>query len=225
MTPIGGLTVAVSKVICRSLSGMTDDVGPKHKVVFVGDAQVGKTSLIHSYLNQDIDTVATLGATSTRVEPSVDDTTVLLNVWDTAGQESLRNLVPVYAKGSHAAVIVFDLTNSVSYEHVAGWYEYIVQTVGEIIICLAANKSDLPPTVDINEVFQWAADHHVQVTRTSAKDRVNVEALFETVARELIKSAKPAKGQQEKPPESPSVELGETPQKSETKPAKSGGCC
>jgi GTPase SAR1 family protein len=55
---------------------MSEDA-PKYKVVFVGDAQAGKTSLIHSYLKQDVDPVATLDATSTRVEAIVDDTTIL----------------------------------------------------------------------------------------------------------------------------------------------------
>jgi small GTP-binding protein len=203
---------------------MTDEVSPKYKVVFVGDAQVGKTSLIHSYLKQDVNPVATLGATSTRVETKVDDTTVLLNVWDTAGQESLRNLVPVYAKGSNAAVIVFDLQNTISYDHVQGWYDYIIQNVGEIVICLAANKSDLPEKVDYNEVFQWAADHHVEVTRTSAKDGVNVEALFETIARELEKKAKPSKSQTKVEEEPKPIELEQPKAKIETKPTK-GGCC
>jgi small GTP-binding protein len=202
---------------------MTDDSGPKFKVVFVGDTEVGKTSLIHSYLKQDVNPVSTLGATSRRVEIAVGDATVILNVWDTAGQEKLRNLVPVYAKGSQAAVIVFDLNNPLSYEHVPGWYDYIVQNVGEIIICLAANKSDLPALVDYNEVFQWAADRRVEVTRTSAKERVNVEALFESVARQLAKQATPA-AQQIEAIAPPPVELEQPAAKGDSKPAK-GGCC
>jgi small GTP-binding protein len=202
---------------------MLEDAGPKFKVVFVGDAQVGKTSLIHSYLKQDVHPVATLGATSTRVEVRVDDTPVLLNVWDTAGQEGLRNLVPVYAKGSNAAVIVFDLTNPTSYEHVPGWHDYITQNVGDVIICLAANKSDLPAKVDYNEVFQWAADHRVEVTRTSAKEGVNVEGLFETVARELTNASKPSTKPPPPQPAPPAVAI--EPTATEDEPTKSGGCC
>jgi small GTP-binding protein len=209
---------------------MSDDSGAvKYKVVFVGDAKAGKTSLIHSYLNQDVNPVATLGATSTRVEVQVDGSTILLNVWDTAGQESLRNLVPVYAKGSHAAVIVFDVSDPISYEHVPGWYDYIIQNVGDsIVICLAANKSDLPAAVDRNEVFQWAVDHHVQVTSTSAKERVNVEALFETVARELDSRTRATQSkvasQPAAQPASEPVALSD-PSRAEAKPTKGGGCC
>jgi 50S ribosomal subunit-associated GTPase HflX len=70
------------------------------------------------------------------------------------------------------------------------WCDYILQNVGEIVICLAANKSDKPAAVDINEVFQWAEDHQIAITRTSAVDGETVDALFESVARELEKQAK-----------------------------------
>jgi small GTP-binding protein len=204
---------------------MADEVFPKYKVVLVGDTTVGKTSLIHSFLKQDVNPVSTLGATSTRIEVPLDQGTVILNVWDTAGQESLRNLVPVYAKGSQAAIIVFDQTNPASYEHVSGWYDYIVEHVGPIIICLAGNKKDLPGVVDFNDVFSWASDHKVEVVRTSAKEGVNVETLFETVARELYRQAQHQQAQTVPAPATVEIEA-EVP-KAEQRPSKNGGggCC
>jgi small GTP-binding protein len=203
---------------------MTDDA-PRYKVVFVGDSKVGKTSLIRRYLGQDLNTVATLGATSTRVEALVDGTPIILNVWDTAGQENLRNLVPVYAKGAHAAVIVFDLSEPVSYEHVPGWYDYIHQNVGNIVTCLAANKSDQQAAVDMNEVFQWAADRKIEVTRTSAKEGENVEALFESVARELEKQTKTKQTPVTEVKESVIVAEVCEPVVTQEKATRKGGCC
>jgi Ras-related protein Rab-5C len=203
---------------------MTDETSPHYKVVFVGDGQVGKTSLIYSYLKQDVNPLSTLGATSTRVQTQVDDLTVILNVWDTAGQESLRDLVPVYARGSNAAVIVFDLQNPNSYEHVQGWYDYIIRNVGEIVICLAANKSDLPEKVDYNEVFQWAADRQIEVTRTSGKEGKNVEVLFETIARELEKRAKQTKGNEKSEPGPKPVMIQQPSEKKDGMPRKVD-CC
>jgi small GTP-binding protein len=198
----------------------------KFKVVFVGDTRVGKTSLIHSYLKQSIDVTSTLGATSTRIEVSVPSSTVVLIVWDTAGQETLRNLVPVYAKGSQVAVIVFDQAEPKSYEHVAGWYDYIIQNVGEIVIVLAANKSDLPSRVDFNDVFQWAGNLSVDVTRTSAKDGTNVDALFEGIAEKLAATAKAAKVDEPLPPP---VKLEDDAPATQDKPQEQqmggGSCC
>ena len=197
----------------------------KFKIVFVGDATVGKTSLIHRFLNLDPVNASTTGATSTRAETQVDGKTVILNVWDTAGQETFRNLVPIYAKGSHAAIIVFDQTSQQSYDHVDGWYNYIREQVGEkTIICLAANKSDLPPVVATETALSWAAEHNVEMMRTSAHDGTNVETLFETVSRLLVKQndelIKEEAEKKKKEAESQPVNI------SEDKPKKKKeGCC
>jgi small GTP-binding protein len=201
---------------------MATDEGMKYKVVFVGDTKVGKTSLIHSYLKQSLDVVATLGATSTRIEIPLSDGPVILNVWDTSGHEVLRNLVPVYAKGSHAAIIVIDQSEPLACDHLRGWYEYIVQNVGEIVIAVAANKSDLESKIDFNELLRWAADHKVEVTRTSALEGTNVEALFESVAERL--EEKSLQANLDAPVENTAVvEIKEQQQQEKTR--KEGDCC
>lgn len=198
---------------------MTDDSLPKFKVVFIGDSTVGKTSLIHCFLRQDVKATSTLGATSTRVETTVEGQTIVINVWDTAGQESFKNLVPIYSKGTHAAVIVFDQTNTTSFEHVKDWYNFMMEQVGHIMIVLAANKNDLPSKVDFNEVYAWAAEKQIEVIRTSAVERTNVDTLFDTVSRELYKMM-----QQVKEEPKADVQLTEEPEHGKKEPKK-GGCC
>jgi small GTP-binding protein len=199
-----------------------DQSTPKYKVVFVGDSRVGKTSLIHRYLKESMEVVSTLGATLTQIEVKLPSHPITLNIWDTAGQEELRNLVPVYAKGSHAAIITFDLSRSETWEHVDGWFNYILQNVGEIIITIAANKSDIGvPVVDYCEVLQWAAEHGVEVTKTSAKEGTNVGALFEFIAGELDAHAKVAKDAGVPPPP-PVVQIDPEPV---TPPETKDGCC
>jgi small GTP-binding protein len=201
---------------------IADQTSPKYKVVFVGDSRVGKTSLIRRYLNETIDVISTLGATLTQIEVNLPSHPITLNVWDTAGQEELRNLVPIYAKGSHAAIIAFDQSRPETWEHVDGWFNYIRQNVGEIIITVAANKSDIEPSrVDYNEVLQWAAEHGVEVTRTSAREGTNVEALFQFVAAELDANAKVAKDAGAPPPP-PVVQIDPEPA---NPPEEANECC
>lgn len=166
------------------MSGTNEDT-PSFKVVFVGDSTVGKTSIIHKFLHLDEATTSTLGATTTRVDTTYNNTPLVMNVWDTAGQDNFRNLVPIYAKGSQAAVIVFDQSKNESFEHVKNWYDYLNQHVQNLKIILAANKSDLKSEVDFNVVYQWAAEHNIEMIKTSAKDGTNVETLFDTVAKAL----------------------------------------
>lgn len=206
----------------------SEESSHRFKVVFVGDSTVGKTSIIYSHLNQTVASTSTLGATSTRIETTVEDQTIVLNVWDTAGQESFRNLVPIYAKGAQAAVIVFDQSNSESFDHTKEWYKYITDLVGDIIICLAANKSDLPCAVDFNEVYSWASEHNMNVITTSALEGTNVDEVFGCVSRELfLKFVKNDAKSKEPEPEATAVKLEKEEEnvQNETKSSKSGNCC
>ena len=44
----------------------------------------------------------------------LDDTTVKFEIWDTAGQDRYNCLAPMYYRGAHAAIVVYDITNQVS---------------------------------------------------------------------------------------------------------------
>lgn len=47
----------------------------------------------------------------------LDDTTVKFEIWDTAGQERYHSLAPMYYRGAQAAIVVFDITKPVQYNH------------------------------------------------------------------------------------------------------------
>ena len=205
------------------------DTTPTFKVVFVGDTTVGKTSIIHRFLHLDEATTSTLGATSTRVDTSFDGQAMVMNVWDTAGQDNFRNLVPIYAKGSQAAVIVFDQSKLESFEHVKDWYDYLNAHVQNLRIVLAANKSDKPPEVDFNVVYQWASDHNIELIKTSAKDGTNIEALFDTVSKLLCESIREHEKQEEKKQKAEKKQGSKEPETvnitEEKKQTNKGGCC
>lgn len=198
---------------------MTEEGQLKFKVVFVGDSTVGKTSLIHNYMKLDADVPSTVGATSTRMTLQIEEKTLMLNVWDTAGQETFRNLVPVYAKGANAAVIVFDQSNTDTAEHLHDWYDYIQKHVGNIVTLIAQNKSDLDCEIDPNAVYTWAEEHKIQVIATSAKDGTGVSSLFDTLGKLLVSSLpKEEEGASPVTPP-PKVDPAAPP------PKKEKGCC
>lgn len=163
---------------------MSED-NPTFKVVFVGDTTVGKTSIINKFVNLEQVTTSTLGATSTHVHHVYQDFEMEMNVWDTAGQESFRNLVPVYAKGAQAVVIVFDQAKASSYEHLSNWYDYLKQNVSNFRCVVAANKEDLEPVIDMNDAYGWAESHSAEFVRVSARDGTNISMLFDVIAKQL----------------------------------------
>ena len=193
------------------------------KVVFVGNTRVGKTSLINYYIKRDASpTTSTLGATSTKVETSWENTHIPMTVWDTAGQDTFRNLVPIYARGAHAAVIVFNQHSEKSWASVSGWYDYLsdVETAPNCITVLVSNKTDKDAKVDMTEVYQWAASKHIEVIRTSAVEGTGVDMVFQTIAKELARRINTAPS-----PEQPTPEPPERVDPSAPTPAKKRCAC
>lgn len=99
------------------------------KVVLIGDGGVGKTSLriqfIHGRFTNNYK--ATIGADFITKEIQLDDgKKVSMQIWDTAGQERFQSLGVAYYRGADACIIVYDVTNPESFEHVLNWqHEFI----------------------------------------------------------------------------------------------------
>ena len=96
---------------------------PSKKVVIVGDSSVGKTSILFRFVFDKFDehNLPTLGAGfKTQVvpftKPDGSSGSTKLNLWDTAGQERFDALTKMYFKQAEAAIIVYDVTNEISFE-------------------------------------------------------------------------------------------------------------
>jgi Ras-related protein Rab-6A len=164
---------------------MSSDALPKFKVVFVGDSGVGKTTIIQSLLSQYDPPPSTTGAICTAIQSCVCGREILLNIWDTAGQDSFRHLVPIYARGAHAAVIVFDQTQPITLEHVDDWYNYLLANVGDIFVVLVGNKIDRPAAVNWDAAGKRSDERKIRIIKTAGINGTHVERLIEFVSREL----------------------------------------
>ena len=103
----------------------------KHKCVFLGDQSCGKTSIIKSFMygNFDHNYQATIGIDFLSKTMYLDDRTVRLQIWDSAGQERFRSLIPSYIRDSSVAVVVYDITSRGAWGG-CGWGESEVQGGG-----------------------------------------------------------------------------------------------
>ena len=87
------------------------------KIVVIGESSVGKTSIINQYINElFIDqSISTIGTDKfTKIE-TINNKEIKLNIWDTAGQERFRSLTPLFLKGSNIVLMVYDITDKVSF--------------------------------------------------------------------------------------------------------------
>jgi len=165
----------------------------KHKVILVGEPQVGKTCLLTRYLdNTWSDAVeATIGVDFKTHTEKVGAVDVRLQLWDTAGQERFRSLTTSYLKKSSAAVIVFDVTKRESFDTVQGWLKEVRNASEDPLIYVVGNKMDLEESrkVSSEEGRQVAKVVKAEYAEVSAKTGDNVAALFHTIAETLLAQA------------------------------------
>ena len=119
----------------------------------------------------------------------IENKKIKLQIWDTAGQERFRTITTSYYKGAHAIVIVFDITDKDSFEHVKIWMQDIDKFAKQgVMRILVGNKCDLEHqrAVTKNEGNEMALKYGIKYLETSAKDTINIENLFFDTAKNLL---------------------------------------
>jgi small GTP-binding protein len=167
---------------------MASPIEIQHKVVFIGDSSTGKTSIIFKYLKLAQQPFPTIAASSFPITVPLSDSSVNLSCWDTAGQESYRCLVPMYARDAEVACLVFDQSNMTSFESLERWLAYIKDDIGIRNVIVVSNKSDLNPVVPSDDAFEFCSDRKLPLVETSAHTGSNISFLFIKIA-EMINDA------------------------------------
>jgi len=137
---------------------------------------------------------ATIGADFLTKEIMVDDKLVTLQIWDTAGQERFQSLGVAFYRGADACVLTFDLTDVKSFDNLGSWMdEFLVhanpsnpQTFPFVVL---GNKSDLSGkrAVSTSKAKSWCSGkNEISFYETSAKEAVNVEQAFQTIAKAAL---------------------------------------
>ena len=117
------------------------------KVIFIGDAAVGKTSLIRKFTKSEFskEYIMTLGAQFTTHEDKIEGANCRLLLWDIAGDKKLSSLRPAFYRGAKGAIIVFSHASGQeeSFNNVSFWLNDIRKNCEKIPIILFGNKIDL----------------------------------------------------------------------------------
>ncbi|KAK9855816.1 Small GTPase superfamily [Penicillium brevicompactum] len=128
------------------------------KLVLLGEAAVGKSSLVLRFVNDDFqeNKEPTIGAAFLTQKCSLPTRTIKFEIWDTAGQERFASLAPMYYRNAQAALVVYDVTKPSSLTKAKHWVaELQRQASPGIVIALVGNKLDL--TNDGGEASEAAA--------------------------------------------------------------------
>lgn len=168
-----------------------------YKVVILGDVYVGKTSILKNLQKsreKDESYDPTIGfAFSQKRIPLDNEKIVNLQIWDTSGQDIYRDLMSIYYRDSHGAILVFDYTNKDSLKSLKYWITELDDRINtdDIVIKIAGNKFDLYDEKkiciteeDILNTFNKFNFKKFEIINTSALTGENIYPLFKKVAEE-----------------------------------------
>ena len=176
---------------------MADSNGPKVpgcKVVLVGESGVGKTCIISRFISGafDFNVSSTNGASyaSKNVQYDKLGKSLLLDVWDTAGQEKYRSLTKFFYKDAKVAILVYDITRQSSFDSLTNyWYKEVKEHGPEnIVLGIAGNKCDLYEQEEVNETKarEFAQSIGAIFALTSAQNNSGINELFRDVGNKYL---------------------------------------
>lgn len=188
------------------------------KVVLMGDVGSGKTTISDIYVKNafDIYTPSTIGSAyqTKKIKVDIGNETKIITceIWDTAGSERFRSLVPMYCRNAHLTLLVFDLNNRESFENIPQWYDIVMskQNGNNPKFLLIGNKEDLAPKVSKTEIDKMCKKYGFQYHQISClsmdvakklhymftKNVTNIHKMLENTTTHLIDfmDEEPSKG-------------------------------
>ena len=165
---------------------------PDCKVVMLGKASCGKTSLANRYINNTFtNQVATVGMAFLAKDVTVGDRQFQLGIWDTAGSERFQSITPMYYRGATVALLCYSVEDSDSLDRIDFWYEKLSETEPNCLVFVVGTMLD--KMVDKKEevdalrsrVEKWAQDKKIpseHLFMTSSLSGAGVQELFTAVA-------------------------------------------
>ena len=158
------------------------------KLVLIGDSGVGKSCLLLRFADDTYTEshISTIGVDFKIRTIQLDGKTIKLQIWDTAGQERFRTITSSYYRGAHGIIVVYDVTDSETFEHVKTWLHEIDRYASENVNkLLVGNKCDLTSKrqVETETANEFANGANIPFLETSAKSSTNVEDAFMKVRR------------------------------------------
>ena len=200
---------------------------PKFKLIFLGDQSVGKSCIMNRFMNDTFteEYQATIGLDFQSKNVQIDNQDIHLLLYDTAGQEKFRSLIPMYTRDANIILLVYDITSKDSFLHIPEWLKDLTNIkMDEVIFALVGNKNDLGDNraVSIEEGQKFAQEHDFIFQETSAKTGDGFSELFYKSLFEKIRTKFRPGGQQ---PTSEVKDIKFNIEKEAKKNVTKKGCC
>jgi len=193
------------------------------KLLLIGDSGVGKTCVLFRFSDDTFNTtfISTIGIDFKIKTVELQGKKIKLQIWDTAGQERFHTITTSYYRGANGILLVYDITNPKSFDNISKWLRNINEHASEDVErMLIGNKCDMEEKRLISKERgeKVAEENGIKFYETSAKENVNIEHAFITLAEDILNKQSPSSDPGQG---SAGVSL------KDNKPAgdKSGACC
>eukprot|EP01100_Stratorugosa_tubuloviscum_P007169 TRINITY_DN3001_c0_g1_i1.p1 TRINITY_DN3001_c0_g1~~TRINITY_DN3001_c0_g1_i1.p1 ORF type:complete len:190 (-),score=67.93 TRINITY_DN3001_c0_g1_i1:311-835(-) len=162
-----------------------------YKILLIGDSSVGKSSLILRFADNCFSEsyISTIGIDFKVKTIELNGIKIKFQIWDTASQERFRTITTAYYRGAHGIIIVYDVTDQISFNNIRTWLIDIDRyNSTNVIKLLIGNKNDLTSKkiVDFDSAKQFADSLSIPILETSAKNCINVEQAFKAIVNEIM---------------------------------------
>ena len=156
----------------------------RRKIVFIGNPSTGKTSLLNRIVNDKFlpDYDSTIGVDFFTKTIYYNESIFKIQLWDSAGQEKYRSLIPSYIRGAALIFLVYDLSWRESFDAVKNWLGFVNEYANKELVklVLVGNKSDLERKVKQEEGKKLADKEGMLFFETSAKTAEGIIDMFYT---------------------------------------------
>lgn len=173
------------------------------KVILLGEAGVGKTSIILRYIQNKFNPsqTSTFGATYLIKDIERGNNKYKLYVWDTTGQEKYHSVTKLFVQNANIVILVYSINDINSFKALDYWRKTIKEMLGDnFILAIAGNKYDLINSMTEEEekalvpeekVVEYAKENDSLFKLVSAKeDGVGINGLFDMVVDAYINKNK-----------------------------------
>jgi len=161
---------------------------PTWKLLLVGDGATGKTTFVKRHTTGEFEKkyIATVGVEVRPLPFHTNYGQIVFNVWDTAGQEKFGGLRDGYYIAGQCAIVMFDVTNRMTYKNVPNWHRDIVRVCENIPIVICGNKVDIKDRKVKAKNITFHRKKNLQYYDISARSNYNFEKPFLYLARKLV---------------------------------------
>jgi len=170
---------------------MSQEEKKAKKIVLIGDGGVGKTTYVKRVRTGEFEKryIPTMGVEVHPFNYKTDRYDRIFNLWDTAGQEKYGGLQEGYWIGAHGFILMFDVTNSLTWKNIPEYIRKIRLEYKNTPIVICGNKVDTfpPPTIDgyikhpvpLRVIRRFCNEKKCKYYDISAKSCYNYEKPFE----------------------------------------------